>query len=281
MEPYLWLNGRLLPLSGASISPLDHGLTAGDGVFETLISYSGHPFALTRHWRRLVHSGEMLGLKVPGRDDLERAILATLAANERTEARIRVTVTGGPAPPGSDKGTAGETILITVADLPQRPALAKVVTVPYCRNEHGALTGAKSTSYGENVAALAYAKLHGAQEAIFPNTRNELCEGTGSNVFLAKNGRLHTPPLSSGCLAGVTRSVVLDLSGQLGLAVAESPMPLTALLEADEAFLTSTFREVQPIAEVDGHRMPLCPGPLTSQLRAAFSDFVRREIDPP
>ena len=154
------------------------------------------------------------------------------------------------------------------------PDTSAVAIVPWPRNERGALAGLKTTSYGENVVALAWATERGAGEAVFPNLAGNLCEGTGSNVFLSVGGRLLTPPLSSGCLAGVTRALVIELTG-----AAEEDVPVGVLQDADEAFLTSTTREVQPIALVDGVALP-APGPLTRAAAESFSALVARDMDP-
>ncbi len=282
MVRMIWMNGELRPLDETAVSPFDHGITVGDGVFETLISYAGAPFAFTRHHQRLGHSAAGMGLEVPSREGLREACVALLEANDLTGclARLRITVTGGPAPLGSERGESPPTVMVAATAAPDLGATAKVVVVPFTRNETGALAGLKTTSYGENVVALAYARERGGGEAIFANTRGELCEGTGTNIFLVRDDRLLTPPLSSGCLAGVTRALVLGLCAQEGIPVAEETMPLTALRESKEAFLTSTTREVQPIETVDGSPLPDVPGPLTARLRAAFRSLATREIDP-
>jgi branched-chain amino acid aminotransferase len=150
-----------------------------------------------------------------------------------------------------------------------------VATVPWRRNEHSALAGVKSTSYADNVVALRAAEAAGADEAILANTAGLLCEGTGSNVFVGVGGRLVTPPLSSGCLGGVTRELLLEVAD-----VAEEDLPLSALAGADEAFLTSSTRDVHPIETVDGRPLPHCPGPLTATARAAFAALVSSTLDP-
>jgi branched-chain amino acid aminotransferase len=150
-----------------------------------------------------------------------------------------------------------------------------VVVAPWPRNERGALAGIKSTSYAENVIALEYAHDHGAAEAIFLNTVGDLCEGTGTNIFVGSAGRLSTPPLTSGCLAGITRELVLEIAD-----VVEEDLTLDALERADEAFLTSSTRDVHPIASVDGIALPQCPGPLTAAAAAAFADLAARTLDP-
>ena len=126
--------------------------------------------------------------------------------------------------------------------------------------------------------ALAYAHEHGANEAVFANTRDELCEATGSNVFVVQAGVVRTPPESAGCLAGVTRAYVLELCARDGIPCEEIDLPMRALAEADEAFLTSSTREVQAIATVDGAALPVAPGPVTQQLREAFRARVAEEV---
>jgi branched-chain amino acid aminotransferase len=150
-----------------------------------------------------------------------------------------------------------------------------VAVVPWPRNERSPLAGLKTTSYGENVVALAYAREHGAGEAIFGNLAGNLCEGTGTNVFLVHDGELVTPPLSAGCLAGVTRALVIQ-----EVDVVQRDVVLSALGDADEAFLTSTTREIQPISAVDGRALPNAPGPVTEAAAKAFAALVGRDLDP-
>ncbi len=146
-----------------------------------------------------------------------------------------------------------------------------VCVVPWPRNERGAMVGVKTTSYAENVVALAHAAERGAGEALFANTAGNLCEGTGSNVFVVVDGRLLTPTLASGCLAGVTRALVLEWSD-----AQEADVPVGALAGAEEAFLTSTTRDVQPIRLVNGTALPAAPGPVTA---AVMETFARRSAD--
>lgn len=282
MADKIWMNGAMLAVEAARISPFDHGITVGDGVFETLIAYGGRPFAFTRHHQRLKRSAGAMGLAVRPLAELREASEALLSANGLREglARIRITVTGGPAPLGSDRGDAPETTLIAATPVAGAGDSADVTVVPYTRNEGGALAGLKTTSYGENVVALALAKQRGSGEAIFANTKGQLCEGTGSNVFLVVDGELITPPLEAGCLAGVTRALVLELCAREGIAVSERAVPVTALHQASEAFLTSTTREVQPIRKVDGMELAAVPGETTARLRAAFRALAETSLDP-
>jgi branched-chain amino acid aminotransferase len=277
---WVWLDGGLVAVDDARISPFDHGLLVGDGVFETLRVYDGSPFAWSRHLDRLAHSADGLGLPLSDRDELRRAADAVLTANGHTDGRLRITVTGGVAPLGSERGSAGATVVVASSPLHPWPESERVVIVPWVRNDRGATAGMKTTSYAENVRALAYAHERGATEAIFANTRDELCEATGSNVFVVRDGAIATPPGSSGCLLGVTRALVIELAAESGIEVDESPLPLDALLAADEAFLTSTTRQVQPIQAVDDRALASVNGSVTATLAKAFDALVARDLDP-
>jgi branched-chain amino acid aminotransferase len=280
----VWVNGVLADAGAQRVSPLDHGLLVGDGVFETLRAYDGVPFAWRRHYERLGCSAAGLGLPVPPSDELRAAADAVLRAENLagpgTGARVRITITGGEAPLGSERGDGPPTVVVAASRLTPAAATAVVVTVPWARNERSAVAGLKTISYGENVRALAYAHEHGAGEAVFGNTRGELCEATGSNVFLVLGGVLHTPPADSGCLLGVTRALVIDLAAAAGVPVEEVNLPLDTLHRADEAFLSSTTRDVQAIASVDGVALPAAPGAVTQRLAEEFVALVARDLDP-
>src|SRR3546814_512775 len=226
-------------------------------------------------WSSDVCSSDLiLGIEVPYSDDeLRSAMQAVLDTHDLALARVRVTVTAGPGPLGSDRAGATPTVLVAVAPLPSWPESTSVCVVPWLRNERGAMAGAKTTSYAENVVALAYAKERGCTEAIFANTVGMLCEGTGSKVFCVFDGQIITPPLSSGCLAGVTRELVLEITDAL-----EEDIAMRAFLLADEVFLTSTGRWVQPVHQIDGRR--LVPGKTTARIAKAFATLCAGTPDP-
>jgi branched-chain amino acid aminotransferase len=273
----VWLDGALVPLEDARISPLDHGLTVGDGVFETLRVYDGTPFAWRRHLERLAHSAEGLGLELPASDELREGATRLIEANGLRDARLRITVTGGVAAPGSSRRAGAPPVAFLVATpFEAAPPVTDVVIAPWTRNERGATAGLKTISYAANVRALAYAEARHATEAVFANTRGNLCEATGSNVFLVVDARLVTPPPSAGCLLGVTRALLLELCADCD----ERDVPVTALADAQEAFLSSTTREVQAIRLVDGRPLPAAPGPVARELAGAFRDLVTRDLDP-
>lgn len=270
----IWLNGKLVDDADAAVPALDHGLTVGDGVFESLRTYRGEPFAVRRHLDRLERSAKGLGIGVPPRQHLEQAIREVVAAAGSGDWRVRLTVTGGPGPLGSGRTEGMPTVIAAVSELEPVPPTTAVITVPWVRNERSPLAGLKTTSYAENVVALARARESGASEALLANTQGELCEGTGTNVFLVHDGRLVTPPLSSGCLAGVTRELVLEIcEGD------EERVPFDALAQADEVFITSSIREVQAVELLDGRSLQ-APGPFTVAARNAYRALLARTLDP-
>lgn len=286
----IWIDGSLVADEDATVSPFDHGVTVGDGIFETMKVVPCAPasapapahdaarcaFALTRHLRRLRRSAAGLGLEVPLDDEaLREAVRAVIEANGASAGRVRITLTGGIGPLGSDRSDARATVIVASSSLAAWPPTAAVAVVPWRRNEHSPIAGLKTTSYAENVVALREAHRLGASEAIFANTAGNLCEGTGSNIFIAIGGTLITPPLSSGCLAGITRELLLEITD-----VVEKDLPLSQLSSAEEAFLASSTRDVQPIESVDGVRLASCPGPLTKRAAAAFAALVASASDP-
>ena len=269
------MNGALLDEADARIRVADHGLVVGDGVFEALKVRDGVPFALTRHLQRLRRSALGLGLGEIGLEEIRRGSLEVCAAGGSRLGRLRITVTGGISPLGSERGGGPLTTVIALDDLSEPSPVADVMMAPWRRNEHGALTGLKTTSYAENVRALAYAHERGGSEAVFANTAGNLCEGTGTNVFVVTGGRLVTPPLSAGCLAGITRALLLEWHGG-----EEADLPAGALAEAEEAFLTSTGRDVQAIRSVDGRQLPTAPGPVTRKAAEVFAQRAAENPDP-
>jgi branched-chain amino acid aminotransferase len=275
MDELVWVDGALVPAATATVSVFDHGLTVGDGVFETLKAVDGVPFAPRRHLERLRRSAAGLGLTVPTSDDeLRAAMSAVLGSTAHPLARVRITVTGGSAPLGSERGGSGPTTIVAAGPLVPPSPTTGVCVVPWPRNERSAVAGVKTTSYAENVVALAHARERGCTEALFTTTTGLLCEGTGSNVFVVLGGRLVTPPLSSGCLAGVTRDLVLEVTDAV-----EDDISMEAFGRAEEMFLTSTGRDVQPVDKVDDRAL-VAPGPQTTAAAAAFARLVEASIDP-
>lgn len=266
------MNGELVEPADAVVSVFDHGLVTGDGVFESVVVHGGRPFALSRHLARLQRSAATLGLDCPPLDELRAAAVGLAEEAGFEEAKLRITVTGGPGPLGSPRGGSKATVIVACEEISARTDTATVVTVPWPRSELSATAGAKTISYAENVVALAYATERGASEALFLNLAGNLCEGTGSNVFVAVGGRLVTPPLSAGCLAGVTRGLIIEVTGAV-----EQDVSRLQLAEITEAFLSSTTRGVQPVSVIDGRQL-VAPGPLTEAAAVAFAALVERGV---
>lgn len=274
-----WLNGRVLQSPDEpAISALDHGLVVGDGVFETVQVKGDQPFALTRHLDRLVRSATGLGIGTPDVGAIREGIAATLDGQDIAFGRIRVTVTSGRGPLGSPRGDHGLTHVVVTEPSVQPPPVAALVTVPWPRNERGALSGLKTTSYAENALMIEHAAARGASEAVLPNTRGQLCEGTGSNVMYVVDGRLITPTLEAGPLAGVTRALVLEwCAGEID--VVEQDAPIEVLQTADEVILVGTTRDVQAISRVDDREIE-APGPVTRLAQQIWAREAAKGIDP-
>ncbi|MEP7193453.1 MAG: aminotransferase class IV [Actinomycetota bacterium] len=278
-EVRVWVNGAQVNASAPSIAALDHGVTVGDGVFETCKVVDGVPFALTRHARRLDRSMAGLGLPAVDHGVIDAGIKSVLAGKPIGYGRLRYTVTGGAGPLGSDRLNSPLTYIVTAGPQDPNPESAKVVVVPWTRNEHGATAGLKTTSYAENVVALAYAKDRGGVEAVFANTAGDLCECTGSNVFVVVDRDILTPDLDSGPLAGVTRELIIEWCRQEGLTVREEPLPMSILGRAAEVFITSSTKDVLPVHAIDDRPIP-APGPTTARAAEIFARLSTLRLDP-
>ena len=277
----VWVDGQLVGADVPSVRALDHGVTVGDGAFETCKVVNGEAFAMTRHLRRLGRT--LAGLGLPQVDDarVREGVKEVLASGEPIGfGRVRITVTAGAGPLGSDRHDSPPTIIIAATPSAEHAPSAAVVTVPWVRNERAATVGLKTTSYAENVIAVTHARSHGAEEALLANTRGELCEGTASNVFVVTDGVLRTPPLDSGCLAGITRELAIEWCRGAGLEVVEETMPFEVLATADEVIITNSSRDAQPVHLVDARQLE-APGPVGARMveiwRAAEADLG---IDP-
>lgn len=278
-EIRVWVNGGLVEADAPVLSALDHGVTVGDGVFETVKLEHGRPFALRRHHARLLRSAAGLGLPPIDLDVLGEGIKAVLEGTEIDYGRLRYSVTGGAGPLGSDRLVSKPTYIVLAGPQERPPESGAVVVVPWTRNERSAVAGLKTTSYAENVVALAYAKERGGVEAVFGNTRGELCECTGSNIFVVKDGAVLTPPVESGLLAGITRELTIEWAGASGIPVQETALQLSVLDEADEVFLTSTTKDILPVHAVDGRALAV-QRPVTARLQQIFRVHAEKDLDP-
>lgn len=269
----VWINGSLV--DDARVSVFDHGFTVGDGVFETLKTIDGRAFALSRHLRRLEHSATGMLIAPPAREVIVAGVEAVLDPAVAL-GRLRITVTGGVGPSGSLRDPqAAPTVAIWHLPTVPWPAEARAITLPWPRNERSPISGLKTTSYAENVLALARAQQAGADEALFPNTKGDLCEGTGSNLLVRLAGRWYTPPLSSGALAGITRELALEW-----LPIEEREIAMSELGSAESLILTSSTRDLQPVGILDGRRLAGAQDESTRRLQHLFSEKASEHIDP-
>lgn len=269
--------GSLVTATEARVSVLDHGFTVGDGVFETVKVLRTGPFALSRHLDRLVESARRVGLALPDVSHVREASDQVVTANRADIgelARLRITWTSGSAPLGSDRADGDSTLVIAMMNQQPWPETTSAITIPWVRNPRSVIAGAKSTSYAENVVALIRAHENGASEAILGTTDGRLCEGTGTNVFVVVDGQISTPRLESGCLAGITRQLVLEWFGGV-----ELDMSLDVLRDAEEVFLTSSTRDVHPVVRVDERRWAAA-GPRSTLLQKEFLARASAYSDP-
>ncbi|MFH1775399.1 MAG: aminotransferase class IV [Chloroflexota bacterium] len=292
MEEVVYLNGSLLPRSRAVVSVFDHGFLYGYGLFETMRAYKGRIFQLERHLERLLASSRVLGLEAGlGGIDLGRAVRETLKANNLEDARLRLTVSRGEVDsfPGPHT-TPVPTVLVTSRSYTPLPPEVydrgfRAGVSSYRRYSQSPLVGLKSASYLLNVLAKMEAGAAGLDEALLLNERGFIAEGSTSNIFFVAAGSgLVTPPVASGLLAGITRRVVMELAGALGIAVTESEVGLADLGQFSQAFLTNSVMEIMPLVAVQVSENKTIhigtgnPGELTRKLMAAYRETVEREV---
>lgn len=280
-----WVNGELVPATKASVSAFDRGFRDGEGVFETFRAYGDHVFRLEAHLDRARRGAEELGFDAGSHDALAEAVTSTarsnLDAHGGRDSAMRLTVSPGcidPASPFPGAPLPGPTVVVTSHELAIPAAMhrdgVQAISVPFARE----LPHVKSVSYLVAVTARRRAREAGAEEALLTDAAGDVLEGTSTNVFAVIGDRLVTPPLDAGLLAGVTRAVVVEVADRLGVPVDERPLPLDALLGADEAFLTATTREVIPLVTVDGATIGRGrPGRVTQRLHTAYREEVERE----
>lgn len=277
---HVWVDGtRYAEPDEALVSAIDHGIVVGDGVFEAFKAVDGVAFTPTRHLARMERSARAMGLPAPDLDLVRAGMDACLQDWPHPLGLFRITYTGGRGPLGSAMAVGPTTLVVALQRAEPKPPTTTIVSTPWERNVRGALAGVKSTSYAENVKGLAYAAERGATEAIFANTDGNLCEGTGSNIFVVLGSEVVTPPLAAAPLAGITRGLVLEWGRGLGLAMVERDLTIEQAKRADEVFLTSSSRDVQGVERWDDATWP-APGPVTTRLRDEFSRRAAEDLDP-
>lgn len=252
----VWRDGSV-----ASAEAIDPGLLVGLGVFETMLVENGRVAGPHHHIARLQRGAQTLQLPRPDEHRAYQAIEALIKLGEDYPfARLRLTWTPGA------KGT-GE-LLATLGTYQPVDRVALWVS-PYVRNERSPIAGVKATAYAENILALSHARDRGADEAVFGNSQNHLCEGATSNIFIEHQGQLLTPPLASGCLPGITRQLCLEWGKAHGLDIRVQPIPLSVMNDTDHVALTSALKGVVSATSIDGRALK--PGPLTQKLAQIYA----------
>jgi branched-chain amino acid aminotransferase len=274
------VNGRVFDQEHAVISVFDHGFLYGEGVYETWRTYNGQPFLFDRHMRRLRNSSGMIALAVPLTDEqLDARCRETIgAAGLNEDAYVRILVTRGIGELSYDLTDCPSPSIVVIV----KPHVApppevyergvKVAIVPIIRNHPGTVSPLiKSNNLLNNALAMQEALKRGAFEGVMRNYRGELAECTTSNLFIVNAGEVLTPPLDAGLLPGITREFVLEIGKNTGVPVREAVLHDADLFGADEAFLTSSTRELVPIVQLDDRRVGNgAPGPVTRSLLESF-----------
>ena len=284
-ELLVYIDGKYYPKSEAKISVYDHGLLYGDGVFEGIRAYNGIVFKLKEHLDRLYKSAHPIFLKIPlTKAEMSKAVVETLKKNNLTDAYIRLVVTRGVGDLGLDprKCPKPTVIIITeprlVLHSPEKleRGISTVITWVRRNSVDAATHELKSLNYLNSILGKIEANNSGVDEAICLDKTGFVCEGVGENIFIVRDGKLLTPPLSSGALDGITRTFVIKLAKKMGIEVTERNITPNELFTADEAFFTGTAAEVAPIHDVNGRVIGLGKqGPVTKRIMQEFMKALK------
>ena len=273
-------NDRLLPIEESRLSPGQAGLLNGWGLFTTLRIVEGEAFCYERHWKRLQKDAALTHLPIPFDAGRVREQLAQLiAANRATEACARIyLIYNSIGHWRSDEGFPTVDLILYTADLPNYREPVRLAVREHGRHAGSPLAGVKTTAWLNNVWNFYEAQQAGFDEVILLNERGEVAECTAANVFCVRQGEVYTPPLSSGCLEGVTRGLLLEIGPKQGIPVREGILSPADVYSADEVFISSTNRNLLAVGEVNGHKLPAAPGAITRRLDVAFAAFQAEYI---
>ena len=290
-EPVIYLNGKFVPKSNATVSVFDHGLLYGDGVFEGIRAYNGSVFQLDEHIQRLYESAKYIQLKIPlDPASLEGALLETLRRNNLRDAYIRVVVTRGVGDLGVNPESCKESTIFIISEPiashlgPKEPRVVRAIISSIRRDTVDATTHeVKSLNYLNSILAKLEANNTGVDDAIMLDARGFVSEGSVTNVFVVKRNRVLTPSPASAILHGITRQRIIRLCNELGLEVEEKDITPFELISADELFLVGTKSEILAVGSVNSRKIGSGGlGPITKKLLEEFSKLVgRREEGTP
>jgi branched-chain amino acid aminotransferase len=273
-------NDRVVPIEQTRLSPGQAGLLNGWGLFTTMRIFQGEAFAFERHWRRMEKDAGRIRLPFPfDPAQVRRHLSELLSANQVAEGTARVYMiynrTGFWQ---SDEPMPQVDLILSTAGLPAHPEQARLNIAKNGRHAASPLAGVKVTSWLNNVWHLAEAQSQGWNEVVLLNEHGEVAECTTANIFCVKDGKVATPPLSSGCLEGVTRGLLLEIAAQNGVSLSEQSLTPEDLYAADEVFITSTNRSLLGIGEIAGHKYPIVMGAVAQKLERAFDAAMRDYI---
>ncbi len=273
-------NDRILPMDQVRLSPGQAGVINGWGVFSTLRIQDGVPFEFERHWDRLMTDAARLEIPaVYSGATARNRLLELIAKNQVESGCARIYLIHNKVGLWHSEETLPEVdLLMYTSDLPLRTGVARLAVVPNGRHAAHPLAGTKVISWLQNAWIFEQAHQRGLDDALLLNERGHVSECTAANIFWISQGTLFTPPLSAGCLPGVTRQILLELAPDLGIPVAETEATLDVLQRADEVFITSTTRQVQGVGSIEECKFPDAPGPVTSRLAKAFAEYMRDSI---
>ncbi len=285
----VFIDGKFYNERDAKVSVFDHGLLYGDGIFEGIRAYNGRVFRLKEHIDRLFYSAKAILLDIPmSPEKISAAVVASCRQNKIRDGYIRLVVTRGVGTLGLNPNRCKNPSVICIADKIQvYPAEMygrgmDIVTVPTVRNLHSALNPAiKSLNYLNNILAKIEANNAGVEEAVMLNAEGFVAECTADNIFIIKENKLMTPPLSAGALYGITRQVVMELARASGIEVSEPNLTRYDLFNADECFLTGTGAEIMPIVKIDGRVIGTGkPGAVTKKLVREYHSLTKSSGEP-
>lgn len=287
IHPIVFHNHRLVRIDQVRLSPGQAGLLNGWGLFTTLRIFEGEAFAYERHWRRLEKDAARTRLPFSfDAEEVRRHLGELLRANQVREGTARIYLIYNRIGFWQSEEPFPEVdLIIYSAGLPGYREPARLSLRPDARHAAAPLAGTKVTAWLNNVWNLAEAVRQGFDEVVLLNERGEVAECTTANIFCVRGGKVLTPPLSSGCLEGVTRSILLEIGSHAGVQVSEHTLRPDDLFSAEEVFVTSTNRSLLSVGEIDGHRIASAPGPMSEKLEKVFAgyvaDYVRRRVAQP
>jgi branched-chain amino acid aminotransferase len=270
-------NDRVMPIEEVRLSPGQSGIFCGWGLFTTCRITSGIPFAFERHWKRLTKDAGRTHCPFPFEEHVVREkLMEVIRANGVEEGSARIYVVNNQQSfwSSSEKFPQADLTIYT-AGLPAHKEPAKLGLREHGRHAASPLAGVKVTSWLNNVWNLYEGQQAGNDEVVLLNERGEISECTAANIFVVSHGTVFTPPLDSGCLQGVTRSVLLEIGAGAGVLVEEKTLKPEDLFGADEVFISSTNRNLLGVGEVEGHRYAKAPGPVTVKLEEVFAGYIR------